>query len=80
MSDHKDDIEIPGWQQFLLLAGVSIVIILIIFIGGLIFDSGDSGEVNFSNCETRFDSTSCPEPDYDAELEETIRQYSDESN
>jgi hypothetical protein len=39
----------------------------------------DSPEPNFSSCETRFDSTPCPEPDYDAELEETLRKYPDDS-
>lgn len=59
------------------VATMSVVIVLMIlafFILSVIFKSDSQDSSGYKSCETRFDSTACPEPDYsptDEELRNT---------
>ena len=75
MASKNEDSELTSLQQFLLLAVVSIVLFLIFFIYSL-FNQNPEPTIDFSSCETRFDSTSCPEPDYGQSIEES-KKYPD---
>ncbi len=57
--------ELTDFQKFLALAGVSVLMI----IGVLIFAHFSRGSTGYSNntssCETRYDSSACPDPETD---------------
>jgi len=65
MSSSTD--ELTDFQKFLALAGVTILTVLVFLIIGH-FSHSDSG-YNYSNssCETRYDSTACPDPQTDGQ-------------
>lgn len=75
MAEKKEEVDLPWWQKLLLLSGVCLVIFAVLFVSSL-FNNSPTSEVNFSSCETRFDSTPCPEPDYEQTPAEA-QQYPD---
>lgn len=58
---------------------------VMVFIGLLIviniFGTKDDVPSGYNTCETRFDSTACPDPndEYDQEIEDISRKYPDDS-
>ena len=65
MSSNTD--ELTDFQKFLALTGVAVLMILAVLILGH-FLKGDSGyNYNSSSCETRYDSTACPDPQTDGQ-------------
>lgn len=59
--------ELTDFQKFLALAGVTLLMVLAFLILSH-FYKGDSGyNYNTSSCETRYDSTACPDPQTNGE-------------
>lgn len=59
------DSELSNIQKF-----IALTVVFLLFIGGMfllsLIGKGDASDSNFGGtCETRFDSTACPEPDYE---------------
>jgi len=74
----KDTIEISNLQKFLALAGVSVILIAIVVFGSSRANSKNI-EPSYNSCETRYDPTPCPEPDYSSTIEES-KKYSDDTS
>ena len=63
----SDTDELTSFQKFLALAGVTVLMILAVLILTH-FSKGSSGyNYNTSSCETRYDSTACPDPQTDGQ-------------
>ncbi len=75
MNDKKDE-ELTNLQKFLALCVIVIIVIIICVIYAVI--TGNRSDDSF-HCDTNYNPTPCPEPDYDQEVEDTVRQYPDDS-
>lgn len=78
MNTTQEPEEISNLTKFILLAGVSLLILLVFGVFLFITRNNDH-EPKYYNCETFYDSTPCPEPDYEEGLDKQIMQYPDDS-
>lgn len=71
VSKPSEDIDIPFYQKVIALFVVSIIAIIIFFIGSALLNRGNTDETSgYATCDSRFDPTACPEPDYDEWLKD----------
>lgn len=72
--------ELTDLQKFLALAGISVLMILAVLILGHYFKGSSGYNYNTSSCETRYDSTACPDPQTDAKWQENLPDASPTDN
>lgn len=72
----EDEPELSNLAKFAILTGIALIMV----IGIAVFAYLDRDhEPEIISCDTNLNPTACPEPDYDAELYETLKQYPDDS-
>lgn len=74
MSENQNNEE-PDLGTKIIIFVVGIIILFAIF--GILALLSNGDDTAPYACDTLYNPTACPEPDYDAELEETIREYPD---
>jgi hypothetical protein len=79
-TEEKKDTELSGFEQFLCLLAVVVVLLLGFFILSL-FNNGPH-ETNYGGCETRANPTPCddmPDPNDDKWIEDVSKDHPDDS-
>lgn len=76
MADTQNEDEISNLTKFLALTAVTVLMIIAFALFALL--SKDDPSAPYA-CDTNLNPTACPEPDYDKELEEQLKQYPDDS-
>jgi hypothetical protein len=62
--------ELTAIEKFVALAVVAVIVLVVVLVIGLIARSGGDSASRTNGCDTRFDATACPEPDYDSTAQE----------